>query len=53
MKNKLLNGQHLTLNDMFTLRVRPNKVLVNQAIYKEKAMTWKEHWPMLTVENWQ
>ena len=40
-------------NDMFTLRVRPNKVLVSQAIYEEKAMKWKEHWPMLTVENWQ
>ena len=38
--------------DMFSLRVRPNKVLVNQAIYEEKAMKWKGHWPMLTVESW-
>lgn len=38
--------------DMFSLRVRPNKVLVNQAIYENKALTWQKQWPMLTVESW-
>jgi hypothetical protein len=38
--------------DMFSLRIRPNKVLVNQAIYENKALTWQEQWPMLTVEGW-
>jgi len=38
--------------DMFSLRVRPNKVLVNQTIYEKKALKWKEQWPKLLVENW-
>lgn len=38
--------------DMFSLRVRPNKVLVNQEIYENKASKWKEQWPMLSIENW-
>jgi hypothetical protein len=38
--------------DMFSLRVRPNKVLVNQTIYEDKAIKWKEQWPKLSVENW-
>jgi hypothetical protein len=38
--------------DMFALRVRPNKVLVNQAIYENKAQKWQEQWPMLSIEGW-
>jgi hypothetical protein len=38
--------------DMFSLRVRPNKVLVNQTIYEDKAIKWKEQWPKLSVESW-
>jgi hypothetical protein len=38
--------------DMFSLLVRPNKVLVNQAIYENKANIWQKQWPMLSVENW-
>ena len=38
--------------DMFSLRVRPNKVLVNQQIYEDKAGKWKEQWPKLSIENW-
>ena len=38
--------------DMFSLSVRPNKVLVNQTIYESKAIKWKEQWPKLTIENW-
>jgi hypothetical protein len=38
--------------DMFSLRVRPNKVLVNQMIYENKAIKWQEQWPKLSVESW-
>lgn len=38
--------------DMFSLRVRPNKVLVNQTIYEDKAIKWQEQWPKLSIENW-
>ncbi len=38
--------------DMFSLRVRPNKVLVNQTIYENKAIKWKEQSPKLSIENW-
>jgi len=38
--------------DMFSLRVRPNKVLVNQQIYEDKVGKWKEQWPKLSIENW-
>ena len=38
--------------DMFSLLVRPNKILVNKDIYENKATKWKEQWPMLTVESW-
>jgi len=38
--------------DMFSLRVRPNKVLVNESIYENKALKWKEQWPELSVEDW-
>ena len=38
--------------DMFSLRVRPNKILVTQAIYESKAIKWQEQWPMLLIEAW-
>lgn len=38
--------------DMFSLRVRPNKALVNQTIYENKATRWKEQWPKLSIEKW-
>jgi len=38
--------------DMFSLRVRPNKVLVNREIYQDKASKWQEQWNKLSVENW-
>jgi len=38
--------------DMFSLRVRPNKVLIDQSIYESKAVKWKKQWPMLSVTNW-
>ena len=36
--------------DMFSMRVRPNKVLVNKEIYQSKALIWQQQWPMLFVE---
>jgi hypothetical protein len=38
--------------DMFSMRVRSNKVLVNKDIYQSKASIWQEQWPLLTVESW-
>ena len=38
--------------DMFSMRVRPNKVLVNKEIYQSKALIWQQQWPMLFVEPW-
>jgi len=38
--------------DMFSQNIRPNKVLVNQSIYENKALKWKEQWPMLSLEDW-
>ncbi len=38
--------------DMFALRIRPNKVLVNKKIYEDKVDKWKESWPLLSVEKW-
>ncbi|WP_242057618.1 nucleotidyltransferase family protein [Halobacillus yeomjeoni] len=40
------------LNDLFDLVVRPNKRLVNEEIYIEKAMKWKSYWPELVIEPW-
>jgi len=38
--------------DMFSMRVRPNKTLVNRNIYQSKALIWKQQWPLLSVEPW-
>jgi len=38
--------------DMFSMRVRPNKVLVNKDIYQSKALIWQQQWPLLFVEPW-
>jgi hypothetical protein len=38
--------------DMFSLRVRPNKVLVDKGIYENKAIKWQEQWPRLSLESW-
>jgi hypothetical protein len=38
--------------DMFSMRVRANKVLVNKDIYHNKALVWQEQWPLLSVESW-
>ena len=40
------------LNDAFGMMVKPNKGKVTEDIYTEKAMRWKECWPMLHVAPW-
>ncbi|MCU4674248.1 nucleotidyltransferase family protein [Catenovulum sp. 2E275] len=57
MAMRMQNGQiefiaPYGFQDMLSLRVRPNKILVNQKIYQEKADRWKMQWPKLTVEDW-
>ncbi|RVU83508.1 nucleotidyltransferase family protein [Leucothrix sargassi] len=38
--------------DMFALQLRPNKILISEDIYHEKAQRWKAQWPLLTMHNW-
>jgi len=38
--------------DMLSMRVRANKVLVNEDIYRSKALIWQKQWPLLSVESW-
>lgn len=40
------------LEDLFAMRVRPNRTLPNRAIYEEKAKRLVQTWPELTVEPW-
>lgn len=39
-------------NDALNLRIRANKVLVDQNIYEDKAFKWKQQWPQLKVFDW-
>jgi hypothetical protein len=32
--------------------VRPNKAIVDQAVYEAKAQRWVEIWPKLSVSPW-
>lgn len=40
------------LDDVFALRIRPNRVLANAATHAEKAARMKALWPELTIEPW-
>ena len=40
-------------DDLFGLVVRPNRVLVTEAVYRAKAERWEATWPRLTVLDWQ
>lgn len=40
------------LQDIFTLRVRPNRMFDNRATYEAKARRMATIWPGLTVEPW-
>ncbi|NME07076.1 nucleotidyltransferase family protein [Psychrobacillus sp. BL-248-WT-3] len=39
-------------NDLFSMVVRPNKLLVAQEIYESKSTKWKEKWPLLEIIPW-
>lgn len=40
------------LDDVFALRIRPNKALDNAATHAEKAARMRALWPELTIEPW-
>lgn len=40
------------LNDLFSMVVRPNKLMVTKEIYDNKATKWKEKWPKLSIIPW-
>jgi len=40
------------LDDLLALVVRPNQVLVPEAVYRAKAERWRRTWPRLTVLDW-
>ena len=40
------------LSDVFAMIVRPNKAIVDRAVYEAKAARWRVQWPKLTVQPW-
>ena len=40
------------LRDLFAMVLRPNKAIIDEAIYDAKAARWAENWPMLSVTRW-
>ena len=40
------------LDDMFAMRIRPNRTLANQASYISKAARAQAIWPEVVVEPW-
>lgn len=40
------------LDDLFSMVVRPNKLMITREIYENKANKWKEKWPKLLVVPW-
>ncbi|WP_394173380.1 nucleotidyltransferase family protein [Guptibacillus hwajinpoensis] len=41
------------LNDLFSMTVRANKLLISRDIYEAKAAKWVNLWPKLTVIPWE
>jgi hypothetical protein len=41
------------LTDLFAMVVRPNRALIDQAIYEAKTARWATLWPRLSVLPWQ
>lgn len=37
------------LDDLFSMRVRPNRQIISESYYKEKTARWKKQWPGITV----
>lgn len=40
------------LRDLFALIVRPNKTVVTEAVYADKAERWRSTWPLLDIVAW-
>jgi len=40
------------LDDLFSMVVRPNKLLITREIFENKAKRWREKWPKLTIVHW-
>ena len=40
------------VDDLLGLVVRPNRVLVTEAVYREKSERWRRTWPRLTILGW-
>lgn len=40
------------LRDLFGQVVRPNKALVSESVYMEKALKWQRKWPALHILPW-
>ena len=40
------------LDDLFGLVVRPNIVLIDEAVYSAKVRRWREIWPRLRIAPW-
>jgi uncharacterized protein len=40
------------MRDLFALIVRPNTVLVDESVFREKVERWRETWPRLTIVPW-
>jgi uncharacterized protein len=50
--NKLECSAPFGLDDLFALRVRPNKRQITPAIYAAKVKRWHSVWPQLTFRAW-
>lgn len=40
------------LSDLYAMVVRPNKAIIDRAVYEAKAMRWVQTWPKLSVIPW-
>lgn len=40
------------VDDIFELKIRPNKKLITEDIFYKKAYKWKEKWPELEIIKW-
>lgn len=40
------------MHDLFTLIVRPNKVIIDESVYRAKVARWRAQWPLLKIRSW-
>ncbi|MDR0137882.1 nucleotidyltransferase family protein [Metabacillus idriensis] len=40
------------LDDLFSIVVRPNKLMITREIFENKANKWRKKWPKLLVVSW-